>query len=69
MQNINNKIKEKIKMKNKSNFIMYTLVGTVIGTSIGMIAAKKMCCKSNVIKKTAGKALRAAGSFVEHMTF
>jgi len=56
-------------MKNKSNFIMYTLVGTVIGTSIGMIAAKKMCCKSNVIKKTAGKALRAAGSFVEHMTF
>ena len=55
-------------MKN-NNMIIYTLIGTVIGASVGMMAAKKFCTKTCAIKKTAGKALRAAGSFVEHMSF
>ena len=52
-----------------NNAIIYTLVGTVIGASIGMMAGKKFCSKTVTIKKAAGKALRAAGSFVEHMSF
>lgn len=56
-------------MNSKSGFITYTIIGTVIGAGVGMITAKKMCSKSCVIRKTAGKALRAAGSFIEHMSF
>lgn len=56
-------------MRNKSNFIIYTTIGTVIGAGLGMLVCQKMNCKSNSIKKTAGKALRTAGSFIEHMSF
>lgn len=56
-------------MKNKKNFLVYTAIGTAVGAGIGMITAKKMSCKTSVIKKTAGKALKAAGTFVEHMSF
>lgn len=56
-------------MKSKSDFIVYTIVGSMIGAGLGMLASKKICPKKNVVKKTAGKALRAAGSFIEHMSF
>ncbi len=56
-------------MKNKSNYLIYTALGSIVGAGIGMMAYKKMGCKSNVVKKTAGKALHAAGSFIEHMSF
>lgn len=52
-----------------NNVIIYTLIGTVLGASLGMLAGKKFCRKTVTIKKAAGKALRAAGSFVEHMSF
>ncbi len=54
---------------NSKSFIMYTLIGTTMGAAIGLVAAKKMSSKSCMIRKTAGKALRAAGSFIEHMSF
>ena len=56
-------------MRNKNSVFMYTAIGTVLGAGIGMIAGKKMSCKTGTMKKTAGKALRAAGSFIEHMSF
>lgn len=56
-------------MKNKNGFLIYTAVGTIVGAGLGMMAGKSMCCKTSTIKKTAGKALRAAGSFIEHMSF
>lgn len=56
-------------MKNKSDLIVYTVIGSMLGAGIGLMASKKMNCKSHTIKKTAGKALRAAGSFIEHMSF
>ena len=52
-----------------NNIILCTVVGTVIGASIGMLTGKKFCSKTVTIKKAAGKALHAAGSFVEHMSF
>lgn len=56
-------------MKNKNEIMLYTIIGSMMGAGLGMIAGKKMSCKSNTVKKTAGKALRAAGSFIEHMSF
>ncbi len=56
-------------MKNKNGFLIYTAIGTVVGAGIGMMAGKSICGKTNTLKKTAGKALRAAGSFIEHMSF
>lgn len=56
-------------MKNKNDIIIYTIIGSMIGAGIGMWTSKKLCCKTNPMKKTAGKALRAAGSFIEHMSF
>lgn len=56
-------------MKNKCNFIIYTAIGTMIGAGIGMVVSQKMSCKTNSLKRTAGKALRTAGSFIEHMSF
>ena len=54
---------------NCKNLLMYTLIGTALGATVGLTVAKKMNSKSFTIKKTAGKALRAAGSFIEHMSF
>ncbi len=56
-------------MKNKSDIIIYTIIGSMLGAGLGMITCKKMNCKTSTVKKTAGKALRAAGSFIEHMSF
>lgn len=56
-------------MKKTTNILLYTAMGTVIGAGLGMIVAKNVCKKTSVLKKTAGKALRAAGSFIEHMSF
>ena len=53
---------------NCKNLIMYTLIGTTLGAVVGLTMGKKMS-KSFTIKKTAGKALRAADSFIEHMSF
>ena len=52
-------------MKNKNGLLIYTAIGTVLGAGIGMMAGKNICCKTGTLKKTAGKALRAAGSFIE----
>ena len=56
-------------MRKNTNIILYGVVGTIIGAGLGMIAAKNMCNNKSTLKKTAGKALRAAGSFIEHMSF
>ena len=56
-------------MRNKQNIIIYTTVGTILGAGLGMMAANKLSKKTNVLKRTAGKALHAAGSFIEHMSF
>ena len=56
-------------MKNKNGLLIYTAIGTVLGAGIGMMAGKNICCKTGPLKKPAGKALRAAGSFIEHMSF
>ena len=56
-------------MKNKNGLLIYTAIGTVLGAGIGMMAGKNISCKTGTLKKTAGKALRAAGSFIEHMSF
>ena len=56
-------------MKNKSDLIIYTVIGSMLGAGLGFVTSKKMCNKNSTIKKTAGKALRAAGSFIEHMSF
>lgn len=56
-------------MKRKSNLLIFTTVGTMIGAGIGLMAFKKMNCKNKTIKKTAGKALHAVGSFIENMSF
>ncbi len=56
-------------MRKNTNIILYSIVGTMLGAGLGIFAAKKMCNKTSTFKKTAGKALRAAGSFIEHMSF
>lgn len=56
-------------MNKSHNIILYTAVGTMLGAGLGMIVSKKMCSKTSTLKKAAAKALRAAGSFVEHMSF
>lgn len=56
-------------MSKKNGVIIYTMIGTIIGAGLGMYAGKNMCKKTSNIKKNAGKALRAAGSFIEHMSF
>jgi len=56
-------------MKKNASIFLYTAIGTMVGAGIGMVAAKSMCKKTTTLKKTAGKALRAAGSFIEHMSF
>ena len=53
----------------RNNSIMYTAIGTVLGAGIGMALSKTMCKKATTLKRTAGKALHAAGSFIEHMSF
>ncbi len=64
-----NNIKGEIKMRKTTNIFLYSIIGTVLGAGLGIIAAKKICSKTTTLKKTAGKALRAAGSFIEHMSF
>ncbi len=56
-------------MKKSYNIFFYTAVGTILGAGLGMLVSKKLCSKTSIIKKTAARALRAAGSFVEHMSF
>lgn len=56
-------------MKNKSSIIAFSVLGSMLGAGIGMVAYKKMNKKTTTIKRSAGKALRAAGSFIEHMSF
>ena len=56
-------------MNNKTDMIVYTVIGSMLGAGVGLLACKKMAKKANPLKKTAGKALRAAGSFIEHMSF
>lgn len=56
-------------MKNKQNVIICTTICTVIGAGLGIMAANKLSKKSYALKRTAGKALRTAGSFIEHMSF
>ena len=56
-------------MKSNNGILVYATLGTIIGAGMGIIAGKCMCNKKTSLKKTAGKALRAAGTFVEHMSF
>jgi len=56
-------------MRKNNGFLVYTAIGTMVGAGLGMVAGKAVCGKTSNMKKTAGRALRAAGSFIEHMSF
>ena len=53
-------------MKSKSSIWLYTAIGTALGAGIGMTVGKTFC-RTDSLKRQAGKALHAAGSFIEHL--